>query len=255
MGFLMFLRRRLLAASLALAAASSGCNLFGNIDKPSDAPDQLSSAIAMANAGDCSGAKDLLVQIPNPNDEVNVALGWAYLCMAGATASTIATSIYNYTSTSTDYTVVGILARSLLPIDGTKTTNVNSSISAFSQIYDQNRLSIEVAIAQFVKAAIVLGRQAVNAGSSATLERTDISASTCQGADCTSAVQAALRCNTGMSHADIVSFADAINAAATALNASNAANLQALAAAIKSGLGVTDAVGRCFIMNQTIPAN
>lgn len=228
------------------------CNLFGTLDAPSTSADKYAAAIARANAGDCKGAKELLDSIEFRNDEADTALGWANLCVAGATAANIASSIYKYTGSNNDLTVIGILARTMLPTDADKQSSVDAAINAFGQIGDPRRRSIEVAIGKFVKASAILAKQAENATATGTLDVSDIAPSACSGAstDCTAGFAS---CTAGMTDANVDAFFQAITDAATALAVAGAQDLKTLADTLKAGQGATQTAGRCFIFKKTIP--
>lgn len=241
-----------LAPVIALAVFSAGCNLFGKLDTPGESRDKYAAAIALANDGYCSDAQELLKSISRPNDDVRTALGWAQLCVGGATAANVASSIYKYKGNSSDLTVMGILARSMLPMTGDKTNALHDALATFGKISNGSRRSLQQALAQFSVAAGLLGNQSANDGA-AGLSRTDIADATCVQ-DATTCSTSATHCTataTSMPDADVAAFMNAIAAAATALQATEAADLQGLAAALNVGLGGDN--GRCFIFNQAMP--
>lgn len=232
--------------AVLLAISVGGCNLFGGIDEPREVADKYAAAIAAANGGDCIGAKKLLLGIPNPDDDVLVALGWAYLCIAGATAGNVASSLYKYTNGSSDLTIIGTLARTMLPMDGDKLGAAGEAINVFAQVQNGRRAYLNVALARFVRASAILAMQANNNGSG-TLDQTDVSAASCSA----SAANCAAGCAAGMTDGDVTSFTSEITAASTALGNAAAGDLKALADAIAAGFGGA-AQSRCFIFNRTI---
>lgn len=239
------------ALIVAWSFAQTGCNLFGRLDPPGDRQDKYAAALAMANSGDCKGAKELLESVLPPDDDIASALGWAYMCLAGATAANIASSLYSFSGSSTNKTVVGALANTMLPMDSEKAVNAQKASEAFAQISDFRRRNLSVGIGKFVQAAAVLANQALNASSSV-LEKTDISNSACANfnGNCTAS---AGTCTAGMSNADVDSFITFVSAAATALGSvGSSTDLSRLATLIQAGLQAGDP-GRCFIFNETIP--
>jgi len=241
-----------LGSSLLLALCTASCNLFGAMDEAESPEDQYALAVARANAGECAQARDILGRLENRTDDMNAALGWAELCITGATARNIALSLYSYTGNSTNYSVVGVLSRTMLPVNAEKLERVTAAVSAFSRILEPSRKSLLVAIAQFVKAAAVLGAQAINSSDTGSLDKVDIGGSSCTTTTCGAAFALA-NCTSPMSNADVVTFTNAIADAATALELAGATDLKTLAQAIRTGLGGTNEFARCFIHNQTIP--
>lgn len=244
-----------LSLCIALAAGQLSCNFFGGIDNPSDPQDVYTAAVAKADAGDCAGARDLLKAVANPSDKISIALGWAYLCVGGATAANIASSLYNYSSTSNDLTVVGKLARTLLPMTAEKLSAITSAYEAFTRIADGRTRGLETAIAKFVEAAAIVSNQAGNVAATGSLTRDDISNDpSCSGVTCSTG-SAVCTAAPGISDTDVSSFINAVTAATNALGTVNSSNLALLnlAQALQNQLGV-GTVGRCVIYNNVVPA-
>ncbi len=241
-----------LAGLTVFSVGTTGCNMFGGIDHPGEAQDKYTAAVALANAGLCSDAVDLLSTIFNPSDDVSVALGWAQLCVGGATAGNIATSLYKFSSGSSDVTSVGVLARTMLPMTGDKSNALQKAVDAFNVIQDSSRKSVEVAIGDFAQAAGILANQSGN-NSVASLTQTDIAPAGCEidSANC-AATTVACTATPGMSDSAVNSFISSINAAAQSLQLSGSSSLTALALALKLGLAVGNP-GRCYIYNSVIP--
>lgn len=241
-----------LAASAMLSVLLlMGCNAFDGMEKATDSgmstQDKIVHARRLLSENECYQARDLLLTVAEPpNDEYRVTLGWSHLCVAGATAANIAVSIYNYTQDSLNTTVIGTLARQMLPARGDQVVSTQAAIDMFQGMNDASRSQIEVAIAEFARASSILAQQATNDGTS-TLTQTDISLSGCSNSCVTCSLP-------GMSDGDITLFANAISTAATQLAAANATNLKSLATQINSGVsGATDAA-RCFIYKNAIPS-
>jgi hypothetical protein len=242
----------LVISMIQVAAGTSGCNIFSKLDPPGDAQDKYAAAVALANAGQCQSAVDQLTAISPPNDDVLSALGWAYLCVGGATAVNIATSLYKFSSNnSNDFTVVGALARSMVPMTTDKLNAVQNAILSFNGVNDAKRQGLELGIAEFAAAASLLAKQAGNDGGT-TVDFTDVAQATCSALANNCAVGCA-RGPTGMTDNDVAAFTADIANAATALSITGAADLQTLATNISGQIGLTAPVQRCFIFNKTIP--
>jgi hypothetical protein len=241
----------LVISSLQVAAGTTGCNIFSKLDPPGDAQDKYAAAIALANAGQCQSAVDQLTAISPPNDDVLSALGWAYLCVAGATATNIATSLYKFSSNSDDFTVVGALARAMTPMTTDKLNAVQSALLSFNGVNDAKRQGLELGIANFAAAASLLAKQAGNDGGT-TVDLTDIAQATCSAVASNCTIGCA-KGPTGMSDTDVANFTTDVANAATALSVTGAADLQALATNISGQIGLTAPIQRCFIFNKTIP--
>lgn len=243
----------LIVALCLFSTATMGCNLYGKLDNPDSNQARYAAAIAAANDGRCQEAIDLLKEMTRTSDDVFSALGWAHLCVAGATAGNIATSIYKFSTSEGNYTVVGALAGTLIPMDGEKHRNIQEARVAFSHISQVDRQKLSHAIADLVLASSYLASQAGSSGGGSALETTDVSPNTscvnfrdnCAGAGGT--------CTAGMSDANVTNFLDAMNSAATNLAITDAADLKNLATAIRAGLGAGSDQGRCFIFNRMIP--
>lgn len=214
----------------------------------------LSIAIAKANQGHCDDARNILIRIQNPSDDVLKALGWAYLCLGGATADRIATSIYNYTSDANNLTILGALARELLPTDQGKRQYLTEAVLAFTRMTTNDR-NIQLGIGYLVRAASILSAQSENQPSTANVERDDVTASTCDthAPTCTTAIAADCPSAGRMSDSDVTAFSNDINSALGFFQTAGVANLSTLATRIISGLGADSNIGRCFIRSSVIP--
>ncbi|GEM_PF-1866045 len=238
--------RRLNLLAIVLSLTFASCNPFSGIEQASEPEDLLQQGLRLASDGECYQARDVLLKIYPMTDDVRVALGWAHLCIAGATAKNIAISIYRYSSTSSDTSVIGSLARRMLPMSPDKIDATGLAIGIFSDITDSSRRNIEVGIARFARGAAVLANQATTSGEG-TLEKADIS-TTCNDACATCAVP-------GMTDQDVTEFANNVSAAASALSSGGATDLQALANALNSGVNGASDAARCYIYKQAIPAD
>ena len=245
----------LLAAILALCVTTSSCNVLSTVDNPDETSSVVSAARARANAGDCAGARDLLRNIKASSDnEVKLALGWAYLCLAGATAARITASIYKYSSAGADLTVVGLLGRELLPMTNDRIENIHLAAATFNGITD-DRKSIQMGIAHFVRAASVLAEQATNQATTDALSQDDIAPSSCAAvaADCSAAT--VVNCSAGMSAAKVVEFNTQITNAMNYMTLAGVTSLTDLARRIQAGLALgsaDDNIGRCFIRANVV---
>lgn len=249
-------KKAILAVALAVSVISSSCNVLSPLDSPDDTASVVAAARARANAGDCAGARDLLRSIKaSSNNEVKLTLGWAYLCLAGATASTITASIYKYTTTASDLTVVGLLARELLPMSADRIENIQLAVGSFNTITDE-RIHIQMGIAHFVYAAAILAEQATTQASTSSLERDDISRSGCAAvaSDCSTAT--VVECPAGMSATQVVDFNRQVTNAMNRMTLAGVTTLTNLAQRITTGLALgsaDDNIGRCFIRSNVVP--
>lgn len=246
------LSKLLLVLVLMSLISTSGCNLYGRLDQPRQSEDFYAAGVAAANDGRCDEAVNWLKSIDHPNDDAYSALGWAYLCVGGATAINIATSLYRFSSTSSNYTVVGALARSMLPRSGAKSQALSKASDTFEFVQDPTRRSVEIAITRMVLAADVLANQSSNDGDSTNLALADVSDTGC-AAFASSCASVGASCQAVMGDTATTQFTNLITAAAVAMNATGATDLQALANGMQSGLAGSTNVARCFIYNKMIP--
>ena len=235
----------------------SGCNIWSGLDTPSDDQDRFLAAQAKADDGDCAGAVELLQTIASRNDQQNIALGWAQLCVGGATAKAIASSLYNFSSGSStgssgSLTVVGELARSIYPTTQAKIGALDAATVAFLKISNTKIRQLEVAISQLVRSAAVLAQQGTT-NNSARLTRDDIAPIACDAvaSDCTGGCAATT--SGTISDSDVSTFTNLINAAATGLGSASAGNLTSLSTLLNSRVGGASNVVRCFIYKEMIP--
>lgn len=243
-----------IAALGAAMTILSGCNMWGGFDLPDDPDDRYLAAVAKADGGDCEGARDLLLPITSRNDDQNLALGWAQLCVAGATTKNIATSLYKYTSSSSDLTLIGNLARSMQPMTGGKLGSIDEATENFSKLSNPRVQSVEVAITKLVKAAGLLAYQATVV-SDPILRRRDIASAACDAVASNCAAGCAVTTDGIMSDAHVTAFTNAISQAAAALASSGAQDLSSLATAINAKVSGATNVARCYIYKEMVPAD
>lgn len=239
----------LISAVIGSGIFLTGCNLFDRVDHAYHPEDVLAVATAKANAGDCSGAKDLLVTISNPNDDQLSALGWAYLCLAKASSATVATSLYQYSSSTNNLVVLSRLAQRLVPSTDARRVYIDLAIETFAKMLDQDRRNLQMAVAKLVRAAATLASQVNNADTQGLLEKTDIAPSSCAAQDCTTAPAA---CSEVMSDNDAIYFTSLVSEASDQLSALNTRDLQSLSLALKNGVAGGANAARCFIYNNIV---
>lgn len=225
------------------------CNIFSLVDSPSTHHQVYLDGVAKADLGDCGAARDNFLSI-TLTDPVAEALGWAYLCIAGANTVQITSTLYKYSQDSSDFTIIGVLARSLLPMTSTKFAEIDRAIESFNKIQNTNLKNLNLGIGRLVRAAALLADQAKNASGTATLERADIDTNC--ATDCSS-------CSSpGMNNDSVSGFALSISNAANDLSTTGAGNLQVLANSIRSGtssaIGGSGNAARCFIFSRLIPS-
>lgn len=239
--------------TLTLVLTTSSCNVFSPFDAPSSPESILAVATARANDGKCDEARDLLRTIRKPNNDELVALGWAYLCLAGATAPRVAESIYKYTSADNNLTVLGALAQTLLPMDTGKLEFVDQAIATFNRLTNE-RIDMQLGIAHLIRATAVLALQGGNAASTASLERDDVTISTCDtfAPTCTGAAGSG-SCPAGISSTNITQFSGELSEALTRLQRAGVTSLSDLATRVVAGLGADEEIARCFIRSSVIP--
>lgn len=240
--------RIIIALTIAGSLISASCNTFSSVDQSESLSQVIERAQYMADRGDCAGARDILWHRSDGNDEMYFTLGFAHLCIAGATLSTIGTTLVTYTSSSgTDYSVIGSLARKLLPWDSSKETAVQDAIYSFQRITNTNRKAYSLLLGRLSKLALLVAK---SAGSKSTVVRDDISLE----ANCTSAVACSAN---GMSDADASYFRDEVVFAASDASSISLAGLKDLSTALNSSfsaLAGADAI-RYTVRNQVVPAN
>lgn len=232
-----------------ISLGTMGCNLYGGLDRPSAPIDLYLAGKAAANDGRCDEAVGLFKSIESPSDDALIALAWAQMCVGGATAANIASSLYKFSASSSNYAAIGTLARLLVPMSGAKHIALGEAIETLGLVVDASSRALNMGVAQFAYAASILADQAAADGEAA-LSRLDIAAVSCEG----NAGNCTLGCSAGMTDADVTSFTTTIDSAASNLSVIDAGNLKTLADALRSGLTGSTAAARCFIFNNAIPS-
>lgn len=231
---------------LLLLPFINGCNLFSGMDRSTQTVNLVEQARYLADNGDCVTARDLLVNVSPRTDEVAYVLGFARLCIAGATVANIGTTVAGYTTSSgSDYTVIGQLARKLLPWSASKETEISGAIEAFHQITDVNRRAYTLVVGRLSHLAIILTRAVASRSS---LAKDDIS----PAASCTSLVACPAG---GMSDSDALEFRTEVSTLATEVSAISLTGLSDLSTALSNSfvaLAGADAV-RYTVRTQVIP--
>lgn len=222
-----------------------GCNTFSGIDNPETEREISEKALEEADSGDCVTARDRLSMIFPRSDDTNYNLGFARLCIGGATLETIGATVVTYSSSSgSDYTVVGKLAQALLPWSVSKQDEVNQSLEAFTNINDIQRRAYSMLIARLSRMAMIVAKAS---GGRTTLTRDDIADSSC----------ALLSCPAGMSDSDALDFKTEVTQLATDASSLNLPGLNSLSTSLNStfsALAGADAI-RFYIRNNVVPAN
>lgn len=209
--------------------------------------DKYSVAITKGNDGDCQGTIDILSKVTDPTDPTLIALGWAYLCAAGATPNSLAITLFQYRGSSPNYAVIGQLAINLLPVTPEKLMSIDIALNYFSQVSDQNLAAFPTMIGKIVSAAALLGAQATNQGSSLNIEKIDIDTS-CSN-DCTSCT------NPGMTDSAVTELTSDLTDAYYFSDFTNAAEFKHFLASLTLGLSGGSASARCFIYKSLIPSS
>lgn len=239
-----------ITASAVVMFALQGCNMFGAMENPSNEKDTVAEALVAMDEGRCSDAVKMFDGMTSMSDDGWHTLGWARLCAAGAPLSKIAKSAFSYSSSSSNsLTLIGTMANSLIPQDSSSTTGYATAISAFNNIKDVTTKNPDLILANLVKIASIIAKQAPNDGSSGTVVRLDISPAACNAlADCNGAVAA---CSATMSDADANALSASITAAASLLsNVGNLGSLGSLIGTLNSlGLSSTDLI-RCNVVKN-----
>ncbi len=235
-------------ALFAFAFFLGGCNLVAPFDPPSDEVDVIEQAQYLADNGDCVTARDLLINRQPKSDQLLFVQGFAQLCIAGSTLATIGTTIVNYTSTSgSDYTVIGQLARKLAPWSSSKNDQTQDAITSFLQISDPNRKAYTLLLARLTRMALLVAHASQGRD---TVYRDDISTA----ANCTSAVACSAG---GMSDADALAFKSEVTQLSNEVSSLSLAGLKDLSTALNSSfsaLAGADAI-RYTVRNFVVPAD
>lgn len=234
--------------ALALSAVFSSCNMFGGVDHATSRQELIEEAKAALDNGECDRVLAAVGAIGGYDDEIFKLQGWGELCAAGVTVNKVGKTLFNYSaSDSTNYTVIGKLANSLVPADASHPQRIERAIQAFSAIGDRNARSANLILAQISKAAILIARRSSD---NVKARRADIySAAGCVGATCTGNPGT---CGAGMSNDDANSVADAFDAAATEANQlTELGAVRDLARSLGDNTGLPN-VTRCIIVNNML---
>lgn len=180
----------LLFAGLALP----GCNMFSSFDEPSSDEEIVEQALTDMDNGKCDDAIKLFQGRATNTLSDNAAhtLGWAQLCAGGATLTSVAKSLFSYSTTSNNTAILGTLANALIPQSDLKIQSFDNAIATFGNIKDGNIRSVNTVMARLVKIAAVLAKSAGNSGDSSTLTRADIGPCTAGCATCAEGASAAM---------------------------------------------------------------
>jgi hypothetical protein len=248
-------------AALAVAAALGGCNLFGKIDSPKSNAEILVDAQAKMDNGNCADAVTALNAISEKDDSVYHKLGWAQLCVGGATVERVAGTLLTYSSSSGDFTVVGKLANNLIGTTGAQISSISDAIGSFGSISNANLndRSVNVALANIVKAAALLSTAS---GDKVKVRAGDVALAACASATCSGGGPGA-SCDASsagtLSQSDANSIGTLLIAAQTAMGQASgdlgsAQNLaQQLGGFANSGVNAAAAqINRCYIVQKMI---
>jgi hypothetical protein len=236
-------------ATVAMTCATAACNLFGGIDDPDTKVELMSHARAALNSGDCNTAVSDMLTLNILDDEGYQILGWAYLCQGGATLAKVGKSLFTYSSTTANLTVVGNLANELLPVSGDKVAAIENAISAFSNISPRNANDrrVNLALANISKAAIAIAKASpdtsrVRKSHVATEAACDAVASNCV-AGCTGG---------NLQAADLSVISSSLSQASSILLGSGLGAIADLAAQLGNAVGAA-ALTRCYVYKNMIP--
>ena len=193
-------------------------------------------------------ARDLLINISPKNDRLLFVQGFAQLCIAGATLSTIGTTVVSYTTSSgSDFTVLGQLARNLAPWSASKEEQIVSAIDAFNQITDPSRKAYSLLLARMSRLAMIIAKAAQGRG---TVVWDDIS----PASSCTSDGSCPAG---GMGDSDALQFKAEIITLNNDASSLQLTGLRDLSDLLNSSFGVlvgADAI-RYKVRNSIVPAN
>lgn len=174
--------KRFLIPALAIPAlflaglALPGCNTFSSFDEPSSDEEIVEQALTDMDNGKCDHAiKRFQGRAANTlSDNAAHTLGWAQLCAGGATLTSVAKSLFSYSTTTNNTAIVGTLANALIPQNTQKVQSFDDAIATFGNIKDTNIRSVNIVMARLVKIAAVLAKSAINAGDTSTVTRADV---------------------------------------------------------------------------------
>ena len=241
-------RKFQVTALLLASLGAAGCNMYSQLDESDDRADQIEQGRYDGDDGDCVTARDRLANITPLDDDQRFSLGFAHLCVGGATLENIGATVANYTTGSgTDYTLVGNLARRLLPYSVSKNLQISQGTDVFRDITTPNRRAYASLVGHLARLAIITARAA---GDRTTLVRDDISLE----ANCTSVAACTAA---GMTDADATEFKTEVLTMAADASSISLPGLADLAAGLNStfaGLATADAV-RFYVRTSVVPAN
>jgi hypothetical protein len=176
----------LAAVPLALLILSStGCNLVGGIDKPKSRAEILDSARIKIGDGDCGGAITDITNLGTADDESNHYLGYAQLCVGGATFAKIAAAGLSFDKNATNnLSILGTVANGLIPQTDASILNIQAAANTFQKIQNSTMKDFDSAIANIAWASSYIAKAATLASASATA-RSQIGAGGCLNQNCT----------------------------------------------------------------------
>lgn len=249
------LKRMVLPATLLAAVFGSGCNLTGGLDGPKGNDEIYADAQSKMDAGDCGGAIQKLNSAGTMDDKMYRLRGWALLCQAGVPFSKIASSVLQYGSSTTDFTVIGTLANSMVPMTLANIDTITSAIASFGQmtsLANADDKAANLVLANVVKAAAII---ATASSDGVSVKKADVSVSGCNGIPITGCSTGGAACTvtgTGrLGDGDALLVATTIQAAQTAASGSASLGSAGTLAGNLNGylVGAAAATSRCTIVN------
>ncbi len=165
-------RRVLFMLTTLLLITSSGCNLFSAVDSPSSDPEKLQQAMALMDEGKCDEAYKIFDGRSNLTDDEYHTLGWAQMCASGAKFTNIAKSVFKFSTTTNDMTIIGAIANSLIPQNASRIVGITNAINSFSQIKNLQLRNVNLVIATLTKIAAIIATTSTN---NSTVRQSDIS--------------------------------------------------------------------------------
>lgn len=233
---------------VSCAGFTSSCNLTGGIDDPKSAEDIVSASQALIEQDKCQDAVEKLATMPVRGDRANQMLGWAHLCVAGATIDKVGKALFSYSSATNNLTVVGDLANALIPSNGDKETSVNRAIEAFTAMQTGDERQISIALGQMVKAAAIVAKASAD---NIVVRRSDVSPSNCLGTTCSTDPAACVEVR--LNDNDTNKVATALDAAATAVGGTSTLGaIKDLAQRLGASDGTLAQGTRCAIYNSML---
>lgn len=169
-------------SALTLLITSPGCNMFSAVDTPTTDPEKLQKAMALMDEGKCEDAYKVFDGRTNLTDDEYHTLGWAQMCASGAKFTNIAKSIFTYSSSTDNLTIVGTIANSLIPQNANRIIGITNAINSFNQIKNVSLRNVNLVIATITKIAATMAKYSTN---NSTVRRSDISdTATCSAVTC-----------------------------------------------------------------------